>query len=144
MVGDRVDQLGQHRVHAGLPAGGDDLARNGFGEPLDVPGVEEYVVGAVAQLHPGDGLGDHVARGQLGQRVHADHEPLAGRVPQQRTLPAQRLGHQRGCWPRKSGAQVQRGGVELHELQGQVATARPAAPRATPSPVDTEGLVVAE
>ena len=74
-----------------------------------VPGVEVDVVGAGGQQHPVDALGDHVARGQLGQLVLADHEPLAVLVDQVRALAAQRLGDQRllraphRARPRRSG-----------------------------------------
>ena len=63
--------------------------------PAEVPGVQVDVVGAGGPQHPVDALGHHVTRGQLGQLVLAEHEPLAGVVDQVGALAAQRLGDQR-------------------------------------------------
>ena len=83
----------------------------------EVPGVEQHVVVA-ALAHPAvDRLGDDVARGEVGQRVVVGRDdPLAGEVDEDRALAADRLRHQR-LLPGRAGAEPQRRGVELHELQ---------------------------
>ncbi len=61
----------------------------------------------------GDGLGHHVARREVGERVLVGHEGVPGVVAQDRALAAQRLRQKR---PRHRRV-VQCGGVELHELE---------------------------
>ena len=82
----------------------------------EVPGVEPHV--RVPGLeHPAhDRLGDHVARGQVGELVHALHEPVALEVDEEGALAADRLGDQR-LLAAGVGAEVHHRRVELDELQ---------------------------
>ena len=103
-----VGQAG--RAHAGEAAA--QLGR------AEAGGVQEHVVvdAAGSLRHPlRDRRGYHVPGGQVGHRVHAGHDPGAGRIDQDRALAAQRLGHQRGGPARARGG-VEHGRVELHEL----------------------------
>ena len=69
--------------------------------------------------------GDDVARGEVGERVHAGHERPPGLVEQHRTLAAHGLGDQRRLPVRRTVEQHRR--VELHELE--VRRRRPGAQR---------------
>ena len=60
-----------------------------------------------------DGAGDPVARREIPGRIGMPHEPGAGLVDEHRALPSERLGQQEA----RRAPDVQRGGVELHELQ---------------------------
>ena len=79
---------------------------NRWSKSLEPGGVEEHVVDAELEHPPGLGPGHDVARLQLVD------EALAVGVAQQGAVAAERLGQQR---PRH-GVVVQRGGVELDEL----------------------------
>ena len=82
----------------------------------EVPGVQPHV--RVPGLdHPAhDRLGDHVARGQVGELVDALHEPVALEVDEEGALAADRLGDQR-LLAAGVGAEVHDRRVELDELQ---------------------------
>ena len=80
--------------------------REPFGEAVEPGGVEPQVLDALVDHAGGDRSAHLVAREQLVD------EPLALAVPQQRAVPAQRLGEQR-AWHH---GMVERGGVELLEL----------------------------
>jgi hypothetical protein len=120
------DQVGD-RVDAVLAAGRQDR-----GEPplpllrAEVPGVQPHVLGAGLPHPAHDRLGHDVARGEVGQGVHALHHPGAGVVDEERALPAHRLGDQRLLAQRVLTEPHHRR-VELHELQ--VAQHRPGAQR---------------
>ena len=139
--GDR-DQVGD-RVDAVLRGRSPGWSGSGCSQNVgaEVPGVEPHV--RVAGLvHPaGDRLGDHVARREVGELVHALHEAVALEVDEEGALAAHRLGDQR-LLAARVGAEVHHRRVELHELQVAQRRARPAARRAIPSPVETAGLVV--
>ncbi len=112
--GDR-DQLGR-RVHAGRPGGRHDRREAALQELLaEVPRVQVDVVRPGGPQDPVDALGDHVARGQLGLLVLADHEAGAVLVDQVRPLAAQRLGDQRALHRAQVGGDERRR-VELDEL----------------------------
>ena len=91
-----------------------------------VPAVQVDVIGAGGDHLAHDRLGDDVARGQVGQRMHAGHEPAARGVHQDRAFAAYRLGDQRLATARV-GAEPEHRRVELDELQ--VGRLRPAAQR---------------
>jgi hypothetical protein len=76
------------------------------------------VVGSGRLHDPVDALRHNIARGEFGQLVLPHHEPLAVGVDQVGTFTAHRLTDQRQLGRRCSirAAQVQRGRVELHEL----------------------------
>ena len=102
--------------------------------------VEPHVRRALLAHPPHDRLGDDVAGREVGQRVLVRHEAPPGVVEQDRALAAHRLGHQR-LLPLGQRAEPHHRRVELDELEvGDRAPARSAS--ATPSPVDTYGLVV--
>ena len=82
------------------------------GEVGDRRGVEPEVVEPALDEPSRDRAGDDVTRREVGQRMLVDHERDAVFVAQHRAVAAQRLGEQR---PRHA-RMVQRGGVELHEL----------------------------
>ena len=65
---------------------------------------------------PDDRLRDDVARREIGQLVHAGHEPRTGAVDQVRALAAHRLGDQR-LLTLGVLAEPHHGRVELHELE---------------------------
>ena len=75
-------------------------------------GVEPEVVETPLDQAAGDGPGHDVAGREVGQGVVTGHEGHALVVAQQRALAPQRLRQQRA----RHGRVVQRGGVELHEL----------------------------
>ena len=94
--------------------------------PANEFGIEvgkiEIDIGMVRPGHlPGDGLGDVVARGELGQGVVVGHEPVAVSVPQVGAFAPERF---RQEMPRGAG-HVQDRGVELHELHVAQLDARP-------------------
>ncbi len=123
--GDR-DQVG-HRVDAVGAGGGQDR-----GEPAlpqlgaEVARVQPHV--RVAGLvHPaGDRLGDHVARRQVGELVHALHEPVALEVDEERALAAHGLGDQRLLAQRSRRRGTSRSGGTAR-TPGRAASPRPAA-----------------
>ncbi len=79
----------------------------------EVARVEPDVVAAAA-LHDVLDLAAHdVARRELGKRVHAEHEALFVAVEQVGALASQRLGDEEA----RRRLVVERGGVELHELE---------------------------
>ncbi len=111
------DRLGD-RVDPRLAAAGHD-GREALQQELlaEVARVEQHVVHRLLQHPAGDGLRDDVARGEVGQRVVGRGEDAAPlRVDEERALAAHRLRHQR-LLTRRPGAEVERRGVELHELQ---------------------------
>ena len=69
----------------------------------------------VAREVGGDGRGDDVARGEVGQRVRADHDPPSRPVDEHGALAADRLGDQR-LLALGARAGPQHGRVELHHL----------------------------
>ena len=100
-------------IETGARAGGGD-----GGKPL----VDEFrlqilqrqihaAAGAFGLTH--DGAGDPVARREIPGRIGISHESDAGLVDEHRSLPSERLGQQEA----RRAPDVQRGGVELHELQ---------------------------
>ena len=83
-----------------------------------VRGVEEdVVVDAAGRLGhpPADRRRHHVARGEVLLRVHAEHDPLAGAVVEDRPLAADGLADER-LLADGVGAGPHHGGVELDEL----------------------------
>ena len=107
----------RNRVSGGVDAGGAAGGVDG-GEPaceiLDAARVEEHAL-IPGLPQPGlDRRRDHIARGEVAQRVHAGGDRFTPRVAQHRTLAAQCLGDQR---PAAGAARVeQHRGVELDEL----------------------------
>ena len=96
----------------------------------EVPGVQPHVRVAGLDHPPGDRLGHHVARREVGELVLALHEAVALEVDEERALAADRLGDQR-LLAARVGAEVHHRRVELHELQ--VAQRRPGAGGDAPS-----------
>ena len=92
-----------------------------------------------ASMHPVDALGHHVARGQLGQLVLADHEPLAvarrpGSAPSPRTA-----SQTSGCCAARRRRPAARSAVGWNWTNSRSVTAAPArSASATPSPVETD------
>ena len=131
----RVVLGGRHRdaidggVDADLAAGGGDR-REAFVEPFaHVGGVEEDVVVDPAGRFghaPADGVGDHVARREVLERVDARHHPFAGGVEQDRSLAANGLRHE-GLLTRGVRAAPHHRRMELHELDVAQRQARRAA-----------------
>ena len=118
VVGGRGDR---QPVHRGVePGGGSEAATVGNRSPKDSSPVasSHRCPTPWAAIRSGHGPADHVARRQLVD------EPLARRVAQQRPVAAQRLGQQRPG----HGRMVQRGRVELDELDVGHRAPRPAAP----------------
>ena len=101
-------------------------------------GVEPEMVEVAVDEPPGDRSRHDVARREVGERVLVGHERHAVLVTEHRALTAQRLREQRPGHRRV----VERGRVELHELDVGHRARRPAAPSAMPSPVETTGFVV--
>ncbi len=81
-----------------------------------MPGVQPHVRMAGLVHPPGDRLGHHVARCQVGELVHALHEAVTLEVHEERALAADGLGDQR-LLAAGVGAEVHHRRVELHELQ---------------------------
>ena len=117
MLGGRDrDQLGD-RVDAVLAADAED----GREAPLpelgaEVAGVEPHVRLAGLDHPAGDGLGHHVARGEVGQLVLALHEAVALEVDEEGALAADGLGDQR-LLALRVGAEPHHRRVELDELE---------------------------
>ncbi len=97
------------RVDARFLAGGEN-GREAYGELLHGAHVEE---GAAAGCDLGENPArHHVAGRKLRGGIDFQHEALAGFVDEDRALPAQRLGGERG----RIAPHVERGRMELHEL----------------------------
>ena len=113
--GDR-DQLGD-RVDAVLAADAEDRREAPLPElRAEVAGVEPHVRLPGLDHPAGDGLGDHVARREVGELVLALHEAVALEVDEERALAAHGLGDQR-LLALRVGAEPHHGRVELHELE---------------------------
>ena len=109
--GDR-DRLARD-VEAVVGAEAVDLREARRDEPrIEVRDVEQDVVRVRRQHALADGAGDDVARGQLGAVVVSGHEALAVGVAEEAALAAHRLRDEE----RLDAGQVERRGVELHEL----------------------------
>ena len=130
------DRLGR-RVDAGLEAGrGDSGEFLGESGAHGLGGVEE---GAASAGEFGEHAArDNVAGGEFRILVQRRHEALSGAVDQNGALAAQGLGGER----RGIAADVDGGGMELHELGVGDHARRRARPWRGPSPVDCGGLVV--
>ena len=89
------------------------MVGNRGGEVVDRGGVEPEVVEVAFDEATADRLGHDVTGREVGQRVLVGHERHAAFVAQDRALAPQRLGEERARHRRV----VQRGGVELHELE---------------------------
>ena len=104
-------------------------------------GVEPDVLGAGLAHPPQDRLGHDVARREVGQLVLALHEPHAGVVDQERALAADGLADQR-LLPARARRRARRRSGGTGRTRGRATTAPARSAAATPSPVDTLGLVV--
>ncbi len=89
----------------------------------EVGGVQQDVVASRLRHAAGDGGGHHVARGEVGERVHADHHPLSPGVHQDAALAPHGLGDQ-GPATACTGTGEQHGGVELDEFEVRQARSR--------------------
>ncbi len=108
-LGDRVNSVaaatGENRRETSLPRLRAEVAAI---EPdMRSPGLHHAAL---------DSTRDDVSRRKFGQRMHANHEPLAVEIAQESALAPNRFGHE-GLLTARLRSEPQDGGVELHKLQ---------------------------
>ena len=109
------------RIEAVLREHGGDAGEAG-GEVLDVAGVEPRAAGGIRR---GDGAGDDVARSQLAAGIGIERESVPVAVHQHGARAAHGLGDERSG---VDAGQLERGGMELEELDVAELARRPGAP----------------